>query len=151
MTDRKLDQIVEILLVEDNPGDVRLIVEVLKEGKIRNRLNVALDGEQALAYLRREGEYQGAVQPDIILLDLNLPKIDGHGVLAVIKEDPALRHIPVIVLTTSEADQDILKAYEHHANCYITKPVDLEQFLGVVRSLENFWLTIVKLPGRWVE
>lgn len=143
--------IVEILLVEDNPGDIRLIVEVLKEGKIQNHLSVVEDGEQALAYLRRVGKYNNVIVPDIILLDLNLPKIDGHGVLEAIKEDHLLKHIPVIVLTTSEADQDILKAYDRHANCYITKPVNLEQFLTVIKSIENFWLTIVKLPGRCVE
>lgn len=138
---------VEILLVEDNPGDIRLIVEVLKEGKVRNSLHVVEDGELALAYLRRQGAYEQSVRPDVILLDLNLPKIDGHGVLEVIKEDDSLKHIPVIVLTTSEADQDILKAYNLHANCYIRKPVNLDDFLTVVRSIENFWLSIVKLPG----
>ncbi len=141
-------QTVEILLVEDNPGDIRLIVEVLKEGKIHNHLSVVEDGEEALAYLRREGRYQDVILPDIILLDLNLPKISGTEVLAEIKKDPMLKHIPVIILTTSEAEQDILKAYDLHANCYITKPVNLDQFLTVVRSIENFWLTIVKLPRR---
>jgi chemotaxis family two-component system response regulator Rcp1 len=141
-------QTVEILLVEDNPGDIRLIVEVLKEGKIHNHLSVVEDGEEALAYLRREGSYQDVILPDIILLDLNLPKISGTEVLAEIKKDPMLKHIPVIILTTSEAEQDILKAYDLHANCYITKPVNLDQFLTVVRSIENFWLTIVKLPRR---
>ncbi|RCW49478.1 response regulator [Paenibacillus prosopidis] len=148
MIDDKLGQNVEILLVEDNPGDIRLIVEVLKEGKINNNLSVVEDGEQALAYLRREGSYQDSIVPDIILLDLNLPKINGTEVLAEIKRDPLLKYIPVIILTTSEAEQDILKAYDLHANCYITKPVNLEQFLTVVRSIENFWLTIVKLPRR---
>ena len=141
-------QTVEILLVEDNPGDIRLIVEVLKEGKIHNHLSVVEDGEEALAYLRREGSYQDVILPDIILLDLNLPKISGTEVLAEIKKDPLLKYIPVIILTTSEAEQDILRAYDLHANCYITKPVNLEQFLTVVRSIENFWLTIVKLPRR---
>ncbi|MDQ0063280.1 response regulator [Paenibacillus harenae] len=148
MIDNSLRNHLEILLVEDNPGDIRLIVEVLKEGKITNHLNVVEDGEEALAYLRREGSYQHSIIPDIILLDLNLPKINGTEVLAEIKNDPQLRHIPVIILTTSEAEQDILKAYDLHANCYITKPVNLEQFLTVVRSIENFWLTIVKLPRR---
>jgi CheY-like chemotaxis protein len=148
MIDNKLGLNVEILLVEDNPGDIRLIVEVLKEGKIHNNLSVVEDGEQALAYLRREGSYHDAIVPDIILLDLNLPKINGTEVLAEIRKDPQLKHIPVIILTTSEAEQDILKAYDLHANCYITKPVNLEQFLTVVRSIENFWLTIVKLPRR---
>lgn len=148
MIENKLGQNVEILLVEDNPGDIRLIVEVLKEGKINNNLSVVEDGEQALAYLKREGSYQDSIVPDIILLDLNLPKINGTEVLAEIKRDPVLKYIPVIILTTSEAEQDILKAYDLHANCYITKPVNLEQFLTVVRSIENFWLTIVKLPRR---
>lgn len=148
MMDNRLGPNVEILLVEDNPGDIRLIIEVLKEGKINNNLSVVEDGEQALAYLRREGGYQNSIVPDIILLDLNLPKINGTEVLAEIKKDPLLKHIPVIILTTSKAEQDILKAYDLHANCYITKPVNLEQFLTVVRSIENFWLTIVKLPRR---
>lgn len=148
MIDNKLSQNVEILLVEDNPGDIRLIVEVLKEGKINNNLSVVEDGEEALAYLKREGSYQEAIMPDIILLDLNLPKINGTEVLAEIKKDPLLKYIPVIILTTSEAEQDILRAYDLHANCYITKPVNLEQFLTVVRSIENFWLTLVKLPRR---
>jgi chemotaxis family two-component system response regulator Rcp1 len=148
MIDNKLSQSVEILLVEDNPGDIRLIVEVLKEGKINNNLSVVEDGEEALAYLKREGSYQEAIVPDIILLDLNLPKINGTEVLAEIKKDPLLKYIPVIILTTSEAEQDILRAYDLHANCYITKPVNLEQFLTVVRSIENFWLTLVKLPRR---
>ncbi|WP_171693549.1 response regulator [Paenibacillus germinis] len=148
MIDNKLSQNVEILLVEDNPGDIRLIVEVLKEGKIHNNLSVVEDGEEALAYLKREGSYQDAIVPDIILLDLNLPKINGTEVLAEIKNDPLLKYIPVIILTTSEAEQDILRAYDLHANCYITKPVNLEQFLTVVRSIENFWLTLVKLPRR---
>ncbi|MDF2645831.1 MAG: response regulator [Paenibacillus sp.] len=148
MIENKLSQNVEILLVEDNPGDIRLIVEVLKEGKINNNLSVVEDGEEALAYLKREGSYQEAIVPDIILLDLNLPKINGTEVLAEIKKDPLLKYIPVIILTTSEAEQDILRAYDLHANCYITKPVNLEQFLAVVRSIENFWLTLVKLPRR---
>ena len=148
MIDNKMSQNVEILLVEDNPGDIRLIVEVLKEGKINNNLSVVEDGEEALAYLRREGSYRDAIVPDIILLDLNLPKINGTEVLAEIKKDPLLKYIPVIILTTSEAEQDILRAYDLHANCYITKPVNLEQFLTVVRSIENFWLTLVKLPRR---
>ncbi len=137
---------VEILLVEDNPGDVRLMMEALKEGKVLNNLSVAEDGAEALAFLRREGEYAQATRPDLILLDLNLPKKDGRGVLAEIKQDPNLKRIPVVVLTTSKAEQDILKSYELHANCYITKPVDLDQFITVVKSIENFWLTVVKLP-----
>ncbi|MGQ0829169.1 MAG: response regulator [Bacteroidota bacterium] len=137
---------INILLVEDNPGDIRLTKEVLKEGKIRNNLNVVTDGEEALLYLKKEGQYANVITPDIILLDLNLPKKDGREVLAVIKTDPDLKCIPVIVLTTSAAEKDILNMYAHHANCYITKPVDFNQFINVIRSIEQFWLTIVKLP-----
>lgn len=133
---------IEILLVEDNPADVRLTQEALREGKVKNNLSVARDGEEALAFLRRDG----ATRPDLILLDLNLPRRDGREVLKEIKADPDLRRIPVVVLTTSEAEVDILKSYELHANCYITKPVDLEQFITVVKSIDDFWLTIVKLP-----
>lgn len=137
---------VEILLVEDNPADVRLTEEAFKEGNVRNNLHVAEDGVEAMAFLRREGKYAEAVRPDVILLDLNLPKKDGREVLAEIKGDGELKRIPVVVLTTSEAEQDILKAYGLHANCYITKPVDLDQFMTVMKSIEDFWLTIVKLP-----
>ncbi|MCX6028329.1 MAG: response regulator [Chloroflexi bacterium] len=137
---------VDILLVEDNPGDVRLTREALKEGKVLNTLSVVTDGVEALAFLRREGRYAAATRPDIILLDLNLPRMDGRELLAVIKADADLRRIPVVILTTSAAEQDILKSYNLHANCYITKPVDLEQFIGVVRSVEDFWFTIVRLP-----
>jgi two-component system, chemotaxis family, response regulator Rcp1 len=137
---------VEILLVEDNPGDVRLTREALKEGKVRNNLNVAQDGVEALAYLRREGRHAGAVRPDLILLDLNLPRMDGREVLAAIKADPELRPIPVVILTSSQAEQDIVRAYDLHANCYVTKPVDLDQFITVVKSIEDFWFAIVKLP-----
>ncbi len=139
---------VNILLVEDNLGDIRLTEEVLKEGKIRNRLNVVMDGEEAIFYLKKTGKYKDAVSPDIILLDLNLPKKDGHEVLAEIKTDPVLMFIPVIVLTTSESEQDILNMYSHHANCYITKPVDFNQFINVIKSVEDFWLSIVKLPKK---
>lgn len=137
---------VEILLVEDNPGDVRLTIEALRDGKVRNHLNVAVDGVEALAFLRREGQYAQAPRPDLILLDLNLPKKDGREVLAEIKADEHLKDIPVVVLTTSKADQDIARSYNLHANCYVTKPVDLEQFITVVRSIEDFWFTIVTLP-----
>ena len=137
---------IEILLVEDNPGDVRLTVEVLKEGKVFNRLSIVQDGVEALAFLHREGQYANAVRPDLIMLDLNLPKKDGREVLAEIKADKKLRVIPVVVVTTSQAEQDILKSYNLHANCYITKPVDLGQFITVVKLIEDFWLTIVKLP-----
>jgi len=140
------DRAVEILLVEDNPGDARLTVEALKEAKVRNHLSHVKDGTDALAFLRREAHYAGAPRPDLILLDLNLPRKDGREVLADIKADPRFRRIPVVVLTTSQAEQDILKAYNLNANCYITKPVDLDQFITVVRSIEEFWLTIVKLP-----
>lgn len=139
-------QPIEILLVEDNPGDVRLTREAFKEGKVRNNLSVASDGVEALAFLRREGKYANAPRPDVILLDLNLPRKDGREVLAEIKEDPDLRRLPVVVLTTSQAEQDILKSYNLHANCYITKPVDLERFITVVKSIETFWLSVVKLP-----
>jgi two-component system, chemotaxis family, response regulator Rcp1 len=138
--------LINILLVEDNPGDIRLTKEVLKEGKIRNNLNVVTDGEEALLFLRKTGQYKDVFTPDIILLDLNLPKKDGREVLSQIKDDPILKLIPVIVLTTSDAEQDIMNMYAHHANCYITKPVDFNQFINVIRSIENFWLTIVKLP-----
>lgn len=137
---------VEILLVEDNPGDVRLTQEALRESKVRNHLHVAVDGVEALAYLRREGAYAEAVRPDLVLLDLNLPRKDGREVLAEMKDDEALRRIPVVVLTTSRAEQDILRTYNLHANCYISKPVDLDQFITVVKSIEDFWFTIVTLP-----
>ncbi len=139
---------INILLVEDNPGDIRLTREVLKEGKIKNELNVVTDGEQAVLYLKKEGPFLEAVTPDIILLDLNLPKKDGREVLAEIKVDPVLLFIPVVVLTTSSAEMDILNMYSHHANCYITKPVDFNQFIHVIKSIENFWLNIVILPAK---
>jgi CheY-like chemotaxis protein len=139
---------IEVLLVEDNPGDVRLTREALKEGRVHNNLHVAPDGVEALAFLRREGRHAGAVCPDLILLDLNLPRKGGREVLAEIKGDPALRHIPVVILTSSSAEQDIARAYDLHANCYISKPVDLDQFIKVVKSIEDFWFTVVKLPSR---
>jgi CheY-like chemotaxis protein len=137
---------VEILLVEDNPGDVRLTQEALKEGKVYNNLHWAKDGVEALEFLKRQGKHAKAPRPDIILLDLNLPKKDGREVLAVIKNDVDLKHIPVVVLTTSEAEEDVLKSYSLHANCYVTKPVDLEKFIHVVQSIDRFWLTVVTLP-----
>ena len=137
---------IEILLVEDNPGDVRLTMEGLMESKVHNNLHVAKDGVEAMAFLRREGQHAGAVRPDLILLDLNLPRMDGREVLSAIKSDPKLKTIPVVVLTTSRAEQDVLRSYELQANCYITKPVDLGQFITVVKSIEDFWLTIVTLP-----
>jgi len=138
---------IEILLVEDNPADVRLTQEALKEGKVRNHLHVARDGIEAMEFLRRVGKYANAVRPDLILLDLNLPRKDGREVLADIKADPDLKAIPVVVLTTSSAEQDIFKSYKLHANCYITKPVDLDQFVQVVKSIDDFWLTVVRLPS----
>ena len=140
------EQPIDILLVEDNPGDVRLTEEALKEGKVWNRHSVARDGVVALEFLRREGTFAGAPTPDLILLDLNLPRKDGREVLGEIKEDTKLRNIPVVILTTSKAEEDILRSYRLHANCYITKPVDLEQFMNVVKTVEDFWLCIVKLP-----
>lgn len=139
---------VEILLVEDNLGDVRLTQEALKEGKVHNNLNTVANGVEAMAYLRRQSPYGTAARPDIILLDLNLPKKNGREVLAEIKQDGELKHIPVVILTTSKADEDVLKSYNLHANCYITKPVDLDQFIRVVQSIEDFWLTVVKLPPK---
>jgi two-component system, chemotaxis family, response regulator Rcp1 len=144
--DATIGRPIEILLVEDNPGDVRLTIEALRESKVRNNLKVAVDGVNAMNYLHREGEYADAVRPDLILLDLNLPRKDGRQVLAEVKADPELKTIPVVVLTTSQAEQDVLRSYELQANCFITKPVDLEQFINVVRSIQDFWLTVVKLP-----
>jgi CheY-like chemotaxis protein len=138
---------IEILLVEDNPGDVRLTEEAFKEGKVLNKLSVVSNGEEALSFLRRQGHFSAAPRPDVILLDLNLPRKDGREVLAELKGDPDLKRIPVVILTTSSAEKDILATYNLHANCYITKPVDLEQFLEVVKSIESFWLTIVTLPS----
>jgi len=139
---------IEILLVEDNPGDVRLTVEALKEGKVANRINIAADGIEAMEFLRREGRHTHAPLPDMILLDLNLPKKNGREVLAEIKQDPKLKHIPIVILTTSQAEKDIILTYNLHANCYITKPVDFGQFIDVVKSIENFWFTVVKLPPK---
>lgn len=138
---------IEILLIEDNPGDARLTLEAFKEGRVLNNITVISDGVDALAYLRRQGpKYSDAIQPDLILLDLNLPKKDGREVLAEIKADEHLKKIPVVVLTTSAADEDVARAYGSHANCYITKPVELDRFLDVVHSIDSFWLSLVKLP-----
>lgn len=137
---------IDILLVEDSPADVDLTREALEDAKVRNTLHVVSDGVAAMEFLRQEGDYADAPRPDLILLDLNLPKKDGREVLADVKADPALRRIPVVILTTSEAEQDILRSYDLHANCYVTKPVDLEQFISVIKSIEKFWLVIVKLP-----
>lgn len=146
MSEKKKYKAVEILLVEDNPGDVRLTIEALKEGKIINNLNVVYDGEEAMSYLNKEGKYKDRPHPELIILDLNLPKKDGREVLQDIKKDDNLKRIPVVILTTSEADEDILKTYNLHANCYITKPVDMFQFIKVVKSVGDFWFNIVKLP-----
>jgi chemotaxis family two-component system response regulator Rcp1 len=135
-----------MLLVEDNPGDVRLIVETLAENKLYNTLNVVSDGIEALAYLRQEGRHAGALRPDLILLDLNLPRMDGREVLAEIKSDVSLRCIPVVVLTTSDQERDVIQSYDQHANCFITKPLDFDQFVRVMHSIENFWFSIVRLP-----
>ncbi len=141
------NRVAEILLVEDNPGDVRLAKEGLKESKVINNLHVVDDGVEAMAFLRKEGNYADAVTPDLILLDLNLPKKDGREVLAEIKGDKNLRRIPIVVLTTSQAEEDVMKTYDLHANCYVTKPVDLDQFVKIVKSLNNFWFEMVTLPG----
>lgn len=139
-------EVVEILLVEDSPADARLTQEAFKDGKVRNNLSVVSDGVQAMAYLRREGRFADAARPDLVLLDLNLPKMDGREVLKQMKTEPGLMTIPVVILTTSQADVDVLAAYEYHANCYIQKPVDLTRFLAVIAAIETFWLTVVKLP-----
>ncbi len=139
---------IDILLVEDNPGDVRLTKEALKENKISNNLYEVIDGVEALDFLYKRGKYAKKPRPDIILLDLNLPRKDGREVLAEIKNDESLKRIPVVILTTSRAEEDIVKTYNLHANCYITKPVDLDQFLRVVKSIEDFWISIVKLPPK---
>jgi len=137
---------IEILLVEDSPGDIRLTIEAMKDGKIHNHLSVVNDGEEALAYLRRQGQYAKVPRPDLILLDLNLPKKDGREVLREIKQEEDLKRIPVVVLTISTAEKDILKSYDLHANCYVNKPVDFDQFTHVVKSIEDFWFSVVKLP-----
>ena len=138
---------IEILLIEDNAGDARLAKEALRDAKVANNLSWVADGVEAMAYLRREGQYDKAPRPDLILLDLNLPRKDGREVLSAIKADDRLKRIPVVILTTSQAEEDILRAYHLNANCYISKPVDLDQFIKVVRTIEDFWLTIVKLPA----
>ena len=142
-----MDRAVEILLVEDNPADVRLTIEALKETKVANHVNYVLSGEDAMAYLRKQGKYIDVVRPDIILLDLNLPKKNGREVLSEVKSDPSLRRIPVVILTSSKAEEDIVKTYDLHANCYISKPVDITQFIKIAHVLEDFWFTVVKLPS----
>jgi two-component system, chemotaxis family, response regulator Rcp1 len=139
---------IEILLVEDNPGDILLTKEALKEAKIHNSLSVAHDGVEAMAFLRREGEFADAPRPELILLDLNMPRKNGIEVLAEIKGDPVLHRIPVVILTTSDSDRDVLKAYDLNANCYVTKPVDLDQFIKVIHTIDEFWLSIVRLPPK---
>jgi two-component system response regulator len=144
---QEINKRVEILLIEDNPGDVRLTMEALDDGKFYNNLSVVEDGEEALAYLWKKGQYVKATRPDLILLDLNLPKKDGRQVLEEIKADNDLKRIPVVILTTSRAEEDIYKAYNYNANCYITKPIGFDEFIKVVKSIEDFWLSIVKLPS----
>lgn len=148
MTEIKSMKSVEILLIEDNPGDADLAIDALEHGKFKNNLHVVSDGETAMAFLRKEAPYENVPRPDIILLDLNLPKKDGREVLAEVKADPQLKRIPVVVLTTSQAEEDILRTYSLHANCYLTKPLHVEQFFRLVRSIENFWLSIVVLPPK---
>ncbi len=148
MNEEDLVRSIEILLVEDNPGDIRLAREALRDSKLINRIYEVRDGLAALAFLRRQGSYADVVRPDLILLDLNLPKKNGREVLAEIKEDPRLKHIPVVVLTSSRAEEDVLRSYNLHANCYISKPVDLARFMEVVKSVENFWASIVTLPTK---
>jgi len=138
---------IEILLVEDNPDDACMTMEALREGKVRNTVHHVEDGVEALNFVRQKGKYAGAPRPDLILLDLSLPRLGGLEVLAEIKEDAELRRIPVVIMTSSTREQDVVRAYNHHANCYVTKPIDLEQFIGAVRKIEDFWLTIVRLPG----
>jgi chemotaxis family two-component system response regulator Rcp1 len=148
MMETKIMQPIEILLVEDNPGDVRLTREALKDAKVANTLHVVEDGVAALDFLRRRGQYAGAPRPHLVLLDLNLPKKNGREVLAEVKSDDELKAIPIVILTTSQAEEDVLRAYHLHANCYITKPVDFLQFTNIVKTIEDFWLTIVTLPPR---
>lgn len=141
-------KLIEILMVEDNPADVRLTREAFSDAKVLNEMHVVGDGEEAMAFLRREGQYASVPRPDLILLDLNLPKKDGRAVLAEIKSDPALKRIPVVVLTTSDDEKDILRAYDLHANAYVTKPVDLDRFVKIVEAVEDFWLSVVTVPPR---
>ncbi len=148
MCPEKFVKPIDILLVEDNPGDADLARETLENSKVYNKLHVVDDGEKAMAFLRREGKFADAPRPDLVILDLNLPKKDGREVLAEIKSDRDLKRIPVVILTISSDEEDILKTYDLHANCFITKPIDLNQFIKVVESIEDFWLTIVKLPPR---
>jgi chemotaxis family two-component system response regulator Rcp1 len=143
----KATEPVDVLLIEDNPGDVRLTKEALKDAKLKIHMHVVGDGMEAMAFLRKQGKYASSPRPDLVLLDLNLPKKDGRQVLAEIKDDTDLKRIPVVIITSSKAEEDVLKSYNLHANCYVTKPLDLDQFITVVQSIEQFWLTIVKLPN----
>jgi len=145
----RASNLIEILLVEDNPGDIRLTQEALREGNMPHILNTVMDGAEAIKYLFREGKYADTKTPDLIMLDLNLPKKDGRDVLRVIKKEDDLKRIPVVVLTTSNADNDVKDMYDLHANCYITKPVDFDQFMDVIQAIEQFWLTIVRLPSKY--
>ena len=140
-------QPIEVLLVEDSVDEAELTISALKEGRVRNRVHWVEDGEEAMAFLRRQGRYAAAPHPDLILLDLKLPRMNGHEVLAAVKQDPALKRIPVVIMTESDDEKDILRAYDRHANCYITKPVDMDKFVEAVRSIEDFWLTVVHLPA----
>lgn len=146
MNNKKDLKIVEILLVEDNPADIRLTQEAIKESKISNNLHIVRDGMEAISFLRKEGKFSNAVRPDLILLDLNLPKINGFEVLNEIKNDSDLKRIPVVILTISEAEVDLVKAYNNYANCYVNKPLDIKEFYKIVKSIGNFWFTVVKLP-----
>ncbi len=139
---------IDILVVEDNPGDARLITEVLNDNKVFSSLYIVNDGVEAMRFLKNEGKYKTVLKPDLIILDLNLPKKDGREVLAEIKSDEGLKHIPIVIMTISQAEEDILKSYNLHANCYITKPIDLNQFIKAVKSIEDFWFSIVKLPPK---
>jgi CheY-like chemotaxis protein len=147
MTPKPAGQPIEVLLVEDDPGDVLLIREAFDFNKVHNNLNVVSDGEQALDYLRGTGDYTDRIRPDLVLLDLNLPRKDGREVLAEVKTDPDLRTIPIVVLTTSEAEEDVLKSYQLHANAYVTKPVDFERFVSIVRQIDDFFVSVVRLPS----
>jgi CheY-like chemotaxis protein len=147
MTPKAAGTPIEVLLVEDDPGDVLLIQEAFEFNKVHNNLNIARDGEQALAYLRREGEYADAPRPDLVLLDLNLPRKDGREVLQEVKSDDDLRTIPIVVLTTSEAEEDVLRSYQLHANAYVTKPVDFDRFVSIVRQIDDFFVSVVRLPS----
>jgi len=147
MTNHGHGDMIEVLLVEDSPDDADLTIDALREGKVRNRVSVVEDGVEAMAFLRRQGKYANAPRPDLILLDLNMPRKNGREVLAEVKQDPNLRRIPVVVMTCSDEEEDILAAYNLHVNCYVTKPVDLPQFIRVVKSIEHFWFSVVKLPA----